>query len=423
MSESGESASHALPNSDAELIKAVASGNAAAFDTLHERHMPAARILARQLVPSEAEAEQVLSETFARLHDVLRRGDGPAEALRPFLLTAVRRVTHERHSTARSGAAEEILGIGEPLFVDPEAAELESTPLALAFRGLPERQRTVLWHTEIERGDAAEAAALLGLTADGVADLGNQARTALRQAYLTQYESGLTREDCKSAVGKLGPHLADATRGADEAMVQRHLRGCRECRAVAIELGACGLSLRRTVAPIFLGPAAAAYLAAVEVPPAPAALADTGLRWLRQAQRQIAQAPQRLRTATRQQQTLAGGVALLVVFGVSGLALTLAANTSAPPPAQHPAAAAAPPSPSASAPSSAAQPAPVGPVATTMPEKKATASPAPTSPAPTSPAPTPSPSPSPSPSPTPSPTPSPSPSPPHHRHHHPPGTD
>jgi len=96
MSESGDPASQALPSSDAELIKAVASGNAAAYAALHERHIAAARILARQVAQSFAEAEEVLSETFTRLHGVLRRGEGPAEALRPFVLTAVRRVAQER---------------------------------------------------------------------------------------------------------------------------------------------------------------------------------------------------------------------------------------------------------------------------------------------------------------------------------------
>ncbi len=103
MSESGEPASQALPSSDAELIKAVASGNAAAYATLHERHIAAARILARRVAPSAVEAEEVLSETFARLHGVLRRGEGPAEALRPFLLTAVRRVAQERSSAGVPG--------------------------------------------------------------------------------------------------------------------------------------------------------------------------------------------------------------------------------------------------------------------------------------------------------------------------------
>jgi DNA-directed RNA polymerase specialized sigma24 family protein len=426
MSESGEPASHALPSSDAELIKAVASGNAAAYATLHERHVAAARILARHVTAGHAEAEEVLTETFARLHGVLRRGEGPAEALRPFLLTAVRRVAQERGSPGGSvtgegaGVGTEIPGLGEPLFVDPEAAELEGAPLALAFRALGERQRAALWHTEIEQSGRAEAAVLLGLTAEGVAGLRDQALVSLRRAYLKQYASGLAREDCRAVADKLDRHLGNATRGGDEAMVQRHLRGCRDCRAVVIELSACGRSLRTAVAPIFLGPPAAAYLATVKAPSPPPGLAEAGLRRLLE----IGQAPRQLLRATRQQQAFAGGIALLAVVGITGLALTLASNSAPQPAAQRPAAI-APARPSAAVPSAAPQPTPAQPVATTMPVKKATAaaspSPAPTSPAPTSPAPTPSPSPSPAPSPTPSPTPTPTP-PPHHRHHRPPNT-
>jgi DNA-directed RNA polymerase specialized sigma24 family protein len=432
MNESGEPASPALPSSDAELIKAVASGNAAAYATLHERHVAAARILARRVASSFVEAEEVLSETFSRLHGVLRRGAGggaPAEALRPFLLTAVRRVAQERTSAGGAGAGDDIPSLGEPLFVDPEAADLESARLALAFSALPERQRAVLWHIEIEQADPAEVAALVGLIADGVVALADQARAALRQQYLKQYASEIVPEDCKTVADKLGEHLANATRGGDEAMVQRHLRGCRECRAVAIELGACGRSLRQTVAPIFLGPAAASYLAAVNAPAAAPGPAGAGLRWLRRTPsqvrrttRQVGQAPQWIRGATRQQQALAGGVAMLAVVGVTGLTLTLAASSTPEPAplAKHPVAI-GPSRPSAAAPSSAAQPTPVQPVATTMPAKKATqgASPSPAAPTPT-PSPTTSPAPSPTPSPEPTaPAPTPSP-PPHHRHHHPP---
>jgi outer membrane biosynthesis protein TonB len=129
------------------------------------------------------------------------------------------------------------------------------------------------------------------------------------------------------------------------------------------------------------------------------------------------EAPRRIRRAPRQQRALAGGIALLAVVGVTGLTLTLAANTSPPPAAQRPAAI-APASPSAAVPSSAAQPAPIQPVATTTPVQKAapTPKPAPASPAPSS-SPPPTPAPTPSSAPTPSPPPSP---PPHHRHHHPP---
>jgi len=351
---------------DAELIGAIASGDTAAYATLQERHVAAARVLARQLVKSPAEAEEVITETFARLHAVLRRGGGPAAAVRPYLLTAVRRVASERSGGQRAEAVAgepaagqaaavaeaEGASLGEPLLSDPATAELESEPMARAFGSLPERQRAVLWHTAIEQADPGQAATVLGVTADGAAELGEQARAALSRAYLKLYLSGLTREDCRSAARKLDVHLSRSTRRPDEGKVQRHLRGCRDCRAVAVELAGLSRSLRRTVAPVVLGPATQAYLAAVEARPASpgpaaaaAAWAASGLHWMRQAPRRVKQAP-------RQRHALAVGGFLLATFAVVGLGLTLAASTGPRGAAtQRPAAAAAgSPNPAAVAP-------------------------------------------------------------------------
>jgi DNA-directed RNA polymerase specialized sigma24 family protein len=439
-----ESSSGAVPSSDAELIAAVASGDAASYVTLQVRHTSAVRILARQLVASPDEAEEVLAETFDRLRDVLRRGDGPVESLRPYLLTAVRRVALERRSEALGGlgvlglhtehtelsepAAEEaeIPNLGEPLFTDPAVAELESTTLARAYASLPERLRAAAWHIMIERTEPAQAATILGLTEAGVAELPAQVSAALSQAYLELYLTSLTQEACKAEAGQLGQHLNSATRGLDERTVRVHLRVCRECRGVAVELTGLDRSLRRTMAPIFLGPAAAAYLSAVAAKAAPAGQAVDGLRWVREAQRWMQEAPRRMRQASRQQQALAGGVLVLAAFAIAGLSLTLAANTVPQHRADRPLAAAiAPPSPAITVPSSSPAPAPTrsahtkpAPTAApTHPAPTRSSSPAPASPAPTTPAPT-----SPAPTPTPTPHPSPTPSPHHHHHHLPPVT-
>jgi RNA polymerase sigma factor (sigma-70 family) len=451
----GESSSQATPKSDAALIAAVAAGDAVSYVTLQERHTPAARILARLLVASPDEAEEVLSETFTRLRDVLRRGDGPAESLRPYLLTAIQRVALKRsgrehpehpeqpkdseqaeHSEPAAGQAE-IPNLGDPLFTDPVAAELESTLLARAYAALPERLRVAAWHIMIERTDPAEAATILGLTEAGVAELPAQVRAALSQAYLELYLSSLTREACKAEAGQLGQHLNDATRGLDERTVRVHLRGCRECRAVAIELTGLDRLLGRTMATIFLGPAAPAYLSAVTAKTAPATgQAIDGLRWMREAPRWMREAPRwmreaprRMRQATRQQQALVGGVLVLAAFAIAGVSLTLAANTGPQQRNDRPLAAAiAPPRPAATVPPSSPAPAPtrsartkpspaaapVRPADSARPAPGRSSSPAPSSPAPTSPAPT-------SPAPTPTPTPHPSPTPSnHHHHHHPP---
>jgi RNA polymerase sigma factor (sigma-70 family) len=416
----GESSSEAASKSDAELIAAAASGDAVSYVTLQERHTPAARILARHVAKPD-DAEEVLAETFTRLRDVLRHGDGPAESLRPYLLTAIRRVALERRSAGQPGQPERpeqaeaaadqaaIPNLGEPLFTDPAVAELESATMARAYAALPERLRAAAWHIMIERTDPAEAATILGLTEAGVAELPAQVRAALSQAYLDLYLSSLTQEACKAEAGQLGQHLNSATRGVDERTVRVHLRGCRECRAVAIELTGLDRSLRRTMSLIFLGSAASAYLSAVGAKAAATGPAIGGLHWMREMPGWMREAPRRVRQASRQQQAMAGGVLVLVAFAIAGLSLTLEASTG---PQHHGgrplAAAIAPPSPAPTVPSSSAVPAPTrsartkpaptaGPVKSARPAPSHSPSPAPTTPAPTSPAPTPTPHPSPTP--------------------------
>ena len=210
----------------------------------------------------------------------------------------------------------------------------------------------MLWHAEIEQGDSGQAAACLGVTADGLAELGGQARAGLSRAYLKLYLAGVTRDDCRSAAGQLDLHLSSAARGHNEGKVQRHLRHCRACRAVAVKLAGLGRSMRRTVAPVFLGPATAAYLAAAKAAPARRAGAPAGASastsagaWVTSRLRGMRQAARRPRTA------LVAGAVLLAAFAVTGLTLTLAASTAPPRGALHPdAAAAAPPRPAATMP-------------------------------------------------------------------------
>ena len=67
--------------SDAELISAVRGGDVDAYGTLFERHVDAARRLARQLV-SPGDADDLVSEAFVKVLGVLQRGGGPDVAFR-----------------------------------------------------------------------------------------------------------------------------------------------------------------------------------------------------------------------------------------------------------------------------------------------------------------------------------------------------
>src|SRR6476469_7012307 len=77
--------------SDAELITAVRSGDTSAFGPLYDRHVGAARALARQLTRDPNEADDLVSEAFAKVLSVVQAGGGPDVAFRAYLLTALRR--------------------------------------------------------------------------------------------------------------------------------------------------------------------------------------------------------------------------------------------------------------------------------------------------------------------------------------------
>ena len=249
-------------SSDAELITAVRSGDADAYGVLYERHCHAARRVARQITPSPADVDDVVAETFARVLAAISRGGGPAEAFRPYLITAARRVALDHLRGQRSQVPTddaELPDPGEP-FVDPAEASLERSIVARAYSSLPERWSAVLWHTEIEQARPAEVALLLGISPNSVAALRYRAREGLRQAYLQMHLSG-ARAECQPAAGKLGAYVRGALSRRDGRQVADHLSQCGDCQAAHAELVAINETLRGLLAPVILGGQATAYLA------------------------------------------------------------------------------------------------------------------------------------------------------------------
>ncbi|MFY9930140.1 MAG: sigma-70 family RNA polymerase sigma factor, partial [Streptosporangiaceae bacterium] len=229
---------------------------------MHERHVAAARGLARQLVRGQSGADDVVAETFAKLLDLLRRGGGPEDAFRPHLLIAVRRTAYDQHRAERRPVVTGDYGLfdSDVPFADPAVEGLERTMIARAYASLAERWQAVLWHTEIEGERPAEVAALLGLSANGVAALAYRAREGLRQAYLQMHLSGMARAGCRPVAAKLGAHVRGGLSKRDAATVAAHLDQCEECRTVLAELGDVNVALKTIIGPLVLGAAAAGYL-------------------------------------------------------------------------------------------------------------------------------------------------------------------
>ncbi|MEO3863482.1 sigma-70 family RNA polymerase sigma factor [Acrocarpospora sp. B8E8] len=249
--------------SDAELLDAIRGGNASAYGTLYARHAAAARSLARQLVQSEAEVEDVVAETFTKILDLISRGGGPQDAFRPYLLTSVRRMIYDRTAADRHNVTTDEIERFDPgvPFVDPALAGLERSLVARAFLSLPERWRMVLWHTEVENAKAADIAPMLGLSANGVAALAYRAREGLRQAYLQMHLATAPRQACRPVLGKMGSYVRGGLAKRETRVVDDHVGECTDCREVFLELTDVNQGLRVIIGPLIVGPVLAGYLA------------------------------------------------------------------------------------------------------------------------------------------------------------------
>ncbi|TYB49494.1 sigma-70 family RNA polymerase sigma factor [Actinomadura chibensis] len=318
----GDGRAAAEPGDD-ELIARVRAGDVAAYGTLYERHADAARGLARHLTGRDGagDAEDAVQDAFAKVLDALERGGGPAGSFRPYLLTAVRRAVYDRARAERrvhpTGEIEDF-DPGAP-FADPAVDELERSMVAAAFRSLPARWQTVLWHTEVERAKPAQVAPLLGLSANAAAALAYRAREGLRQAYLQMHLDAAAADGaCRPALERLGSYVRGALAKRDARKVRRHLDGCARCEAVHAELAHVNSALRGVLGPLVLGTAASGYLASK----------GGALLWFRKLPRR------------RQRQAVSGGV--VAAAAAAAMAMMLVSSEEPTAPARVPPAAAEP---------------------------------------------------------------------------------
>jgi RNA polymerase sigma factor (sigma-70 family) len=257
------------PTSDAELIEAVRGGEIHAYGQLYARHVRAAHNLARQLSKSPMEADDLVSDAFAKVLATLRAGGGPDSAFRAYLLTAVRHTAYDKTRRDRKlelvDDVEAITGaerVTNLPFHDTAVAQLDRSLAVKAFASLPERWQTVLWHTAIEGQSPGEVAPLLGLTTNGVSAMAYRAREGLRKAYLQAHVAHNPSERCRAVATKLGSWTRSGLSRRETSQVEAHLDKCAECRALAAELADVNGALRGVIAPLVLGAGTAGYLAA-----------------------------------------------------------------------------------------------------------------------------------------------------------------
>lgn len=240
--------------SDAQLIEGMREGDSLAYEELFRRHSGAVRRYARTCCRDGHTADDLTAEVFARTLQAVRGGKGPQEAVRAYLMTAVRHVAAAWTKSARREqlvddfavfaaqasrtselSDDDTLDLGADVLAMHEA---EQSMAMAAFRSLPERWQAVLWHTTVEEESPSEIAPLFGLTANATAVLASRAREGLKQAYLQAHVSRAltTGGDCAQYADRLGAYARGGLRMRAERGLRKHLDECAKCRVAAGEL-------------------------------------------------------------------------------------------------------------------------------------------------------------------------------------------
>ncbi len=232
---------------DRELLRRVRAGEDAAFADLFSRHAGVARGFALRYATDAAEADDIAAEAFFRVLQAVRRGSGPEDNVRGYLLTVVRRLAAEWRTRRRDvPVADEELSRRVDPDADQAGTRAEAHLIARAFTSLPQRWRRVLWQVEVEGERPAVVAPRFGLSPNATAALARRAREGLRAAYLQAHVPPATGSTaCRAVIDKLGAYTAGLVRGSEAQRIVAHLSTCSSCRAVHAELADVCAGLRR----------------------------------------------------------------------------------------------------------------------------------------------------------------------------------
>jgi RNA polymerase sigma factor (sigma-70 family) len=178
----------------APTLVAVESGATETFEAIYEANFRAVYRYALLATRRSADAEDVVSDTFARALSAWTSGHGPAGRPLPWLLLICRRILTDRwrrqrligwlpiFPSARPGSDGELEGGLDP-GADDEAFRVREFWLWLdsLTRVLPQRQREVLFLRYERDLDDEDIGQVLGLTASGVRSLTARAIASLRR--------------------------------------------------------------------------------------------------------------------------------------------------------------------------------------------------------------------------------------------------
>ena len=240
-------------DADVALLERARAGDSDAFGELYSRELDAARRLARILV-GEQGAEELVSESFARVLTQLQAGRGPTDDFRAYLHVTIRngfrdslRATKESPSSDQPWLLDDVLPPVEELVED-----LDREVAVTALATLPKSWQQVLWHLEVEGRKPAEVATILDMDAGAVSSLAYRAREGLKRAYLDQHLQPATGGQCGWTQSRMSQYVRGDLSPRAQQKVADHLDECEACSAAFLSVDRVNKKLAAWLFPVVL---------------------------------------------------------------------------------------------------------------------------------------------------------------------------
>jgi RNA polymerase sigma-70 factor (ECF subfamily) len=197
-SRSRQAKGEALP--DREVVRRIRAGEIPLFELLYRRYHQRIYRVARAIVQDDAEAADVVQESYLRAYSHLDQFAGRSRFSTWLTRIAVYTARRRARRRGRQQANDAVLasprrGIEREIAteVDPEKQAFSKevkTILEAAIEALPDRYRTVFMMREIEEMSIAETAECLNLSRDAVKTRLHRARILLRDVIYGSVGSG-----------------------------------------------------------------------------------------------------------------------------------------------------------------------------------------------------------------------------------------
>lgn len=198
-----EAPAQSATGDESSLVARSARGDASAFRTLTDRHLPTVTAIARRMLRDNAEAEDVAQEAFLRLWRAGTSLEIGASGVRPWLRRVVSNLCIDRVRGRQK------LSVVEELPEVPEAprqlAALEERDMQrrvdACLKALPERQRLALTLFHYEGMSQSEVASVMEISEEAVESLLGRARRQLKGQLQAEWKAMLVSNDAEDFGG------------------------------------------------------------------------------------------------------------------------------------------------------------------------------------------------------------------------------